>query len=62
MNIDLINKFHNRLHENISKVILGKPEVIDLVIMSAVYKGYLLIEDVPGTGKTMLAKCLAKFL
>lgn len=62
MNIDLIKEFRNKLHENISKVILGKPEVIDLVIMSAVCKGHLLIEDVPGTGKTMLAKCLAKSL
>lgn len=62
MNIELIADFRNKLHENISKVILGKPEVIDLVIMAAICKGHLLIEDVPGTGKTMLAKCLAKSL
>lgn len=62
MDIDLIKNFRNRLHENINKVILGKPEVIDLLIMAAVCKGHLLIEDVPGTGKTMLAKCLAKSL
>ena len=62
MEINLIKEFRDKLHENISKVILGKPEVIDLVIMAAVCKGHLLIEDVPGTGKTMLAKCLAKSL
>ena len=57
-----IKFFRNKLHENMSKVILGKPEVIDLLIMAAVCKGHVLIEDVPGTGKTMLAKCLAKSL
>jgi MoxR-like ATPase len=62
MDIDLINTFRNKVHENISKVILGKSEVIDLLIMSAVCMGHVLIEDVPGTGKTMLAKCLAKSL
>jgi MoxR-like ATPase len=62
MDLEHIKEFRNKLHENISKVILGKPEVIDLLIMSAVCKGHLLVEDVPGTGKTMLAKCLAKSL
>jgi len=62
MDSGTIKIFHNKLHENISKVILGKPEVIDLLIMAAVCKGHVLIEDVPGTGKTMLAKCLAKSL
>ena len=52
-NIDLVIDFRNKLHENISKVILGKPNVIDRVILSAFCNGYLLIEDVPGKGKTI---------
>jgi len=49
----------NKLHENLAIVIMGKPEVLDLVIMSLISKGHILIEDIPGTGKTMLAKSLA---
>jgi len=62
MKIDLIEKFRIKILENISTVILGKKDVIDLVIMAVICKGHILIEDVPGTGKTILAKCIAKSL
>ena len=62
MKIDLIEKFRIKILENISNVILGKKDVIDLVIMAVICKGHILIEDVPGTGKTILAKCIAKSL
>ena len=44
---------------NIEQVIQGKPEVIELVLLCLVVGGHLLIEDVPGVGKTSLAKALA---
>ncbi|MGH9273890.1 MAG: AAA family ATPase [Acidimicrobiales bacterium] len=44
---------------NIERVIQGKPEVIELVLLCLVAQGHLLIEDVPGVGKTSLAKALA---
>jgi len=44
----------------ISQIVLGKPEVIRLAIIAVLAEGHLLIEDVPGTGKTVLAKSLAK--
>lgn len=48
------------LQENIERVIIGKPEVIRLAIISLLAEGHLLIEDVPGVGKTTLAHALAK--
>ena len=52
----------NRLEENLGRVIQGKPESIRLVLVALLAGGHLLLEDVPGTGKTTLAKSLARSL
>lgn len=49
-----------RLTQNIERVILGKHEEVMLTLIGLLCQGHLLIEDVPGVGKTMLAKALAK--
>jgi len=51
-----------RLQTNIQSVIVGKQEVIDLSIVALLSRGHLLIEDVPGVGKTTLARSIAKSL
>ena len=50
----------SRLYKNVSSVILGKKDPVLLSIVSMLCRGHLLIEDVPGVGKTMLARALAK--
>ncbi len=52
----------NRLRENVGRVFLGKPDVVRLSIVALLADGHLLLEDVPGVGKTLLAKALAKSL
>ena len=55
-----IKKLAEAIKANISKVLVGRDEPIDLVLTSLLCGGHVLLEDVPGVGKTMLAKCLAK--
>ena len=52
----------NSLEENIEKVIVGKKDSIRLIIIALLCQGHVLIEDVPGVGKTTLVSALAKSL
>jgi MoxR-like ATPase len=47
---------------NISRVLVGRDDTIEMVLITLLCGGHVLLEDVPGVGKTMLAKCLAKSL
>lgn len=50
------------VRQNVSRVMIGKEEVIDLLMVAMLCEGHVLFEDVPGIGKTTLAKSLAKSL
>ena len=51
-----------KLENNVASVFLGQPEVTRLALVALLAEGHLLIEDVPGIGKTLLAKALARSL
>lgn len=57
-----IKEFGERLIGNLEQVIVGKRNSIELVVIGLLCQGHVLIEDVPGVGKTMLARSLAKSL
>lgn len=62
MEFDQIRKLAQNVKENISQVIIGKDEVIEQLLIALIVSGNVLLEDVPGMGKTMLAKTMARSL
>ena len=58
--IELSTDDANQIVENVKRVIIGKESAIELAVVALICQGHILIEDVPGVGKTMLARSLAK--
>jgi MoxR-like ATPase len=60
--VALIKSTAERLQANVEAVIVGKPDVVRLALVALLCEGHILLEDVPGLGKTTLAKSIAKSL
>jgi MoxR-like ATPase len=54
-----VQTFAKQVIENVEKVIVGKHDAIELIVVSLLCEGHVLLEDVPGSGKTMLARSMA---
>ncbi len=60
--MDQVKSFAEKVITNIERVIVGKRDAVELAVIALLCQGHLLIEDVPGVGKTMLARSLARSL
>jgi len=59
-NVRQMKQAADRFKENVGRVIVGKSDVVDLCFVALLCEGHILLEDVPGTGKTTLAKAIAR--
>ena len=60
--VQLVRSLAERVRANVERVIVGKDEVIDLLLVALLCEGHVLLEDVPGIGKTVMARSLAATL
>lgn len=60
--VSTVQQLTSEIRESVQRVIVGKSETIDLAVLALLCRGHVLLEDVPGTGKTTLAKALAASL
>ncbi|MBP3651592.1 MAG: AAA family ATPase, partial [Clostridia bacterium] len=60
--MQVTQRFAQLLKQNVGKVIVGKESAIELLMIAVLCRGHVLIEDVPGVGKTTLASALARSL
>ncbi|HTY81295.1 MAG TPA: AAA family ATPase, partial [Dehalococcoidales bacterium] len=59
-NLNKARQLAEKIVDNVEKVMVGKPDAVQLAVIALISQGHLLIEDAPGVGKTMLARSLAK--
>lgn len=62
MQLAQIQELAARIRTNISQVVVGKDDVVEKMLIALIASGHILLEDVPGTGKTLLAKAMARSL
>ncbi|HHX64277.1 MAG TPA: AAA domain-containing protein, partial [Chloroflexi bacterium] len=60
--VQTIRQVGQQIRENVGRVLVGKSDVIELMLVAMLCEGHVLIEDIPGVGKTLLAKSLARSL